>query len=128
MNEIARRLDIRKATVSRWLARDAYEDARGWRKGTYRTHTEDEAERVIELKKARIKNKAYFLGSPHIRMDYAKTFPKAELPSLWFFDKVVRDSGLQTHEPKKRKNGQDIVKRLRFPIKSVDGLGRIQQV
>jgi hypothetical protein len=79
------------------------------------------------LKKSRIDQKKYFLGSPHIRMDYAKEFPKETLPSLWFFDKVVRDAGLQTHEPKKKKKGQDIVKRLRFPITSIIKLGRIQQ-
>lgn len=127
LNEIARRLDVRKATVSRWLTSETYEDARGWQKGTYRTHTEEETERIVVLKKARIEKKKYFLGSPHVRMDYAKQFPKEKLPSVWFFDKVVRDAGLQTHEPKKRKKGQDIVKRLRFPIKSIVGLGRIHQ-
>lgn len=60
-------------------------------------------------------------------MDYAKQFPKEPLPSLWFFDKTVRDAGLQTHEPKKRTKGQNIVKRLRFPIRSILSLGRIQQ-
>lgn len=60
-------------------------------------------------------------------MDYAKEFPTEKLPSLWFFDKVVRDAGLQTHEPKKRTKGQDRVKRLRFPIQSIIKLGRIQQ-
>lgn len=60
-------------------------------------------------------------------MDYAKTFPHDPLPSLWFFDKAVRDAGLQTHEPKKRIKGMDIVKRLRFPIQSIVKLGRLQQ-
>jgi len=127
LNEIARRLSIRKATVSAWLKRDTYEDGRGWQKGTYRTHTKEEEKRIVALKKYRIEKKMYFLGSPHIQMDYAKQFPEEELPSVWFFDKVVRDAGLQTHEPKKRKKGQDIVKRLRFPIKSIVRLGRIQQ-
>ena len=60
-------------------------------------------------------------------MDYAKQFPNDTLPSLWFFDKTVRDAGLQTHEPKKRKRQQGIVERLRFPIKSIVTLGRIHQ-
>lgn len=60
-------------------------------------------------------------------MDYAKKFVHDPLPSLWFFDKTVRDAGLQTHEPKKRTKGQNIVERLRFPIRSILGLGRIQQ-
>jgi len=79
------------------------------------------------LKRARISRHAYFLGSPYIRMDYAKRFPQEPLPSLWFFDKAVRNAGLQTHEPKKRIKGMDIVKRLRFPIQSIVKLGRIQQ-
>lgn len=95
--------------------------------GTYRTHTNDEAARIITLKQERIDRKAYFLGSPHIRMDYAKKFPSDPLPSVWFFDKAVRDAGLQTHKPKKRTKGMDIVKRLCFPIQSIVGLGRIQQ-
>lgn len=81
----------------------------------------------MTLKQARIDRRAYFLGSPYIRMDYAKQFPQEPLPSLWFFDKAVRDAKLQTHEPKKRTKGMDIVKRLRFPIKSIVQLGRIQQ-
>lgn len=60
-------------------------------------------------------------------MDYAKRFPRDPLPSIWFFDKAVRDAGLQTHEPKKRTKGMDIVKRLRFPMQSIVKLGRIQQ-
>jgi len=84
-------------------------------------------QRVVSLKQARIGRHAYFLGSPYIRMDYAKQYPKEPLPSLWFFDKAVRTAGLQTHEPKKRTKGMDIVKRLRFPIQSIVTLGRIQQ-
>lgn len=60
-------------------------------------------------------------------MDYAKKFPEDPLPSLWFVNDVVRQNGLQTHEPKKRTKGQNIVSRLKFPIRSIVGLGRIQQ-
>jgi hypothetical protein len=118
---------VQTKTVSHWLSIERYADGRGWKKGGYRTHTQEEAERIVALKKARIEQKKFFLGSPHIRMDYAKRFPEETLPSEWFFSKVVRDAGLQTHEPKKRTKGQDRVKRLRFPIKSIIGLGRIQQ-
>lgn len=79
------------------------------------------------MKQARINGKQYFLGSPHIQMDYSKTYPLDHLPSLWFFDEAVRKAGLQTHEPKKRKKGRNIVSRLLFPIKCIVGLGRIQQ-
>lgn len=127
MKETARRLSIHKATIRRWRSIATYEDNRGFEKGSYRTHTKEETTRIVELKKSRIEKKKYFLGSPHIRMDYAKQFPEDDLPSLWFFDKVVRDAGLQTHEPKKKTKGQDRVKRLRFPVKSIVGLGRIQQ-
>lgn len=79
------------------------------------------------MKQARINGKKYFLGSPHIQMDYVKAYPQDQLPSLWFFDEAVRKAGLQTHEPKKRKKGQNIVSRLLFPVKSIVDLGRIQQ-
>ena len=82
---------------------------------------------MVTLKQARLDRRAYFLSSPHIRMDYAKQFPRDSLPSLWFFDQAVRDAGLQTHQPKQRTKGMDIVKRLRFPIQSIVKLGRIQQ-
>lgn len=127
MNEISRRLGVSKPTVISWLKKSEYAEGRGWRPGAYRTHTENETTRIIELKKERIKNKAYFNGSPYIRMDYHKRYPKENLPSLWFFDKVVRGAGLQTHEPRKRKKGQGIVERLRYPVRSIAKLGRIQQ-
>ena len=126
VNAIARRLGIRKATVIDWLGRGSYEERRGWKQGR-RTYTPDEEERVALLKRERIDGKKYFLGAPHVRMDYAKRFPGDPLPSLWFVNDVVRRRGLQTHEPKKRSRGQDIVSRLKFPVRSIVGLGRIQQ-
>ena len=122
MNEIARRLGIRKATIIDWLKRESYEERRGWNQGR-RVYTTDEEERVASLKRERIDRKRYFLGAPHVRMDYAKKFPDDPLPSLWFVHDVVRRQGLQTHEPKKRKKGQNIVSRLKFPMRSIVGLG-----
>lgn len=127
VNEIARRLRIRKPTIIEWLGRASYVEGRGWKRGVYRTHTAAEAQRIVALKRARLDRPAYFLGSPHIRMDYAKQFPREPLPSLWFFDQAVRDAGLQTREPRQRTKGMDIVKRLGFPIQSIVKLGRIQQ-
>lgn len=124
---ISIQLGIRKPTIIAWLAKKEYEEQRGWVKNKFRTHTQTEHQRIVELKQARITGKQYFLGSPHIQMDYAKTYPKDLLPSLWFFDEAVRKARLQTHEPKKRKKGQNIVSRLLFPIKSIVGLGKIQQ-
>ncbi len=84
-------------------------------------------ERVIALKQARIDQQKYFLGSPHIQMDYAKRYQAEDRPSLWFIDESVRRAGLQTHAPKKRTKGQNIIQRHRYPIKTIVGLGRIQQ-
>lgn len=72
-------------------------------------------------------DKRYFVGAPHVQMQYAKLHPSDKLPSLWFVKDVVKRHGLQTHEPKKRKKGQSIVSRLKFPIRSIVSLGRIQQ-
>lgn len=82
---------------------------------------------MVSLKRGRIDGKKYFLGAPYIRMDYAKKFPNDPLPSLWFMNDVTRRHNLQTHEPKKRKKGQNIVSRLKFPIRSIVSLGRIHQ-
>lgn len=126
MKEIARNLHIRKATIIDWLKRESYVERRGWKQGR-RIYTGDEEERVASLKRERIDGKKYFVGTPYVRMDYAKKFPNDPLPSLWFVNDVVRRHGLQTHEPKKRSKGQNIVSRLKFPIRSVVGLGKIQQ-
>jgi hypothetical protein len=126
VNEIARRLDIRKATIITWLKSDTYEEGRGWKLGK-RTHTDEEEARIVTIKEEMIKEKRYFLGAPYVRMRYAKSYTNNPTPSLWFVDDVVRRHRLQTHEPKQRTKGMDIVKRLRFPIRSIIGLGRIQQ-
>lgn len=84
-------------------------------------------ERVISLKQARIDREKYFLGAPYVQMDYAKRYPREDPPSLWFINESVRLAGLQTQTPKKRSRGQDIVRRQRFPIKTIVGLGRIHQ-
>jgi hypothetical protein len=124
---IARKLGIRRPTIVQWLSQESYADDRGWTEGIKRSHTSSEEERIVALKQKRIDEKRFFLGSPYIQMDYAKQFPTDPLPSLWFFDDVTRRNGLQTHEPKKRTKGQNIVSRLKFPIASIIGLGKIQQ-
>jgi len=127
LRQIARRLGVSRPTLIGWLKQEAYADARGWTKGTFRKYTPLVRDRVIALKQARIDQEKYFLGSPHIQMDYAKRYPKGSAPSLWFIDESVRSAGLQTHAPKKRTKGQNIIQRHRFPIQTVVGLGRIQQ-
>ncbi len=103
-----------------------YQEKRGWSKDRKRSHTEIEEQRIIFLKKERI-NKNYFVGAPHVQMDYSKQFSKDPLPSEWFVKEVTRKAGLQTHEPKKRSKGKDIVSRLLFPVKSIVGLGKVHQ-
>lgn len=125
--KIARELSVSRPTIIRWLSKESYTDDRGWTEGAKRSHTEIEEERVVTLKQKRIDAKSFFLGSPYIQMDYAKQFPDDSLPSMWFIDDVVRRNGLQTREPKKRSKGQNIVSRLKFPIASIMGLGKIQQ-
>lgn len=119
-------LNIRKPTIIQWLKQTEYQENRGWIKDTKRSHTDEEEQRIIALKEARNKEK-YFVGAPHVQMDYAKQFPKDPLPSEWFIKEVTRRAKLQTHEPKKRTKGQNIVSRLLFPITSIVGLGKIHQ-
>lgn len=125
--EISRTLRVSRPTIIRWLEQKSYTDERGWADGTKRSHTDIEEERIVALKQKRIGEKKYFLGTEYIQMDYAKQYPNDPLPSAWFFDEVVRKHGLQTREPKERTKGQNIVSRLKFPIKSITGLGRIHQ-
>ena len=118
---------MQRPTLRAWFDNEGYQDRRGWSKGTLRKYTPRVRERVIALKRARINQQKYFLGSPYVQMDYVKRYPQEELPSLWFIDESVRSAGLQTHAPKKRTQGQNIVQRHRFPIKTIVGLGRIHQ-
>jgi len=126
-SEIARILDVRRPTIVHWAGKDSYGDNRGWEKGNRRKYTTREIDRIVSLKKKRVDEKKYFLGTPYIRMDYEKQFDTEPLPSKWFFDEVIRANHLQTHAPKRKSNGQNIVSRLKFPIQSIIRLGRIQQ-
>lgn len=119
-------LGIRRATIRAWLAHGTYEEGRGWKLGK-RIHTDGEEERIVAIKRAMIDERRYFVGAPYVQMRYAKTYRDDPLPSVWFVKDVVRRYGLQTHEPKKRRKGQNIVSRLQFPIRSIVTLGRIQQ-
>lgn len=125
--EIARRLGVSRPTLMAWFQHEHYQDRRGWAKGELRRYSEAVRARVIALKRSRIEQEKYFLGAPYVQMDYAKRYPKEEAPSLWFINESVRQAGLQTHRPQKRTRGKDIVKRLRFPVKTIVTLGRIQQ-
>jgi len=125
--EIARRLDVRRATLIAWFRHEHYQDRRGWAKGELRKYRHAVRERVIRLKRLRIDQQKYFLGAPYVQMDYAKRYPREEAPSLWFINESVRIAGLQTQTRRKRSKGKDIVKRQRFPIKTIVSLGRIHQ-
>jgi len=124
--EISRLLGVRKQTIIGWLKRKDYRDSRGWKKNCKRTHTDLEEQRIITIKQSRVKGN-YFVGAPYVLMDYNKQYSDETLPSEWFVKEVTRRAGLQTHEPKKRSKGQNIVSRLYFPIKSIIGLGKIHQ-
>jgi hypothetical protein len=108
------------------LQQDAYEDNRGWHKGQARLYTDSAvAERICTLKRSRIKNNKYFLGSQYVQMDYAKQYPQEELPSIWFIDKTIRQAGLQTRKPKKHRKGGS--QYLLYPVQSIRNLGYVHQ-
>lgn len=124
--DIARLLSVSRPTLDRWLAEDEYLDGRGWVKGKGRTYVDDTVKtRVVDLRNARTREKRYFIGSDHLRMDYAKAYPGDALPSEWFVEEVIRSEGLQTKKPKKRVKGGS--KYLLYPTESIKTLGYIQQ-
>ncbi len=108
------------------VSQDTYQDNRGWQKGQARLYTDSEiAERICAIKRNRIENKKYFVGSEYVQMDYAKQYPDEELPSIWFIDKTIRLSGLQTRKPKKRKKGGS--EYLLYPVQAIRDLGSVHQ-
>jgi len=58
-------------------------------------------------------------------MDYAKQYPHEEPPSIWFIDKTIRQSGLQTRKPKKRTKGGS--QYLLYPVQAIRALGSVHQ-
>lgn len=81
----------------------------------------------MTLKQQRIAARSYLQGAEHIQMDYALAHPTDDLPSLWFIGDVFRKHDLQTKRPTPKGKQQGIVERLKFPIRSIIGLGTIQQ-
>jgi hypothetical protein len=125
-SEIARTLGVRRATIIRWLKQDQYNESRGWRKGQARKYTDSKiADRICMLKRQRIEQNKYFLGSEYVQMDYARLYPNQQLPSIWFIKKAVRQAGLQTRKPKKHRKGGS--QYLLYPVQSIRNLGAVQQ-
>ena len=124
--EISELLGIRRATIVAWLQQEQYADSRGWQIGQPRIYTDAEiAERICSIKRKRIENKNYFVGSEYVQMDYAKRYPENRLPSIWFIDKTVRQTGLQTRKPKERKKGGS--EYLLYPVQAIRSLGSVHQ-
>ena len=124
--QISQILKIRKPTIIKWLNQDTYEDNRGWQKGQARTYSDSAiSERICAIKRTRIENKNYFVGSNYVHMDYAKQFPDQEPPSVWFIDKTIRQAGLQTKKPKKHKKGG--AEYLLYPVQAIKELGAVHQ-
>ena len=65
------------------------------------------------------------MGSEYVQMDYAKHYPREQLPSIWFIDEAIRKAGLQTRKPKKYKKGGS--QYLLYPAQSIRDLGSVQQ-
>jgi predicted transcriptional regulator len=124
--QISKILNIRKPTIIKWLSQDNYNENRGWYKGHARKYTDTKiANRICALKRKRIENRSYFVGSNYVQMDYAKQYSCVNLPSIWFIDKTIRHVGLQTKKPKTHKKGGS--QYLLYPIQLIKNLGYIQQ-
>ena len=124
-SQIAEALRLRRATVIEWLGREAYIDNRGWKQGRARKHTDPAmVKRICRLKQRRVHDN-YLVGSEYVQMDYCKSYPSQEVPSVWFIDSVVRKAGLQTRKPKTKRRGGSAY--LLYPVVSMHRLGLIQE-
>lgn len=122
--EIAKLLNVRRPTIVAWLKRETYQDERGWKAGKHRKYSEEINQRIRELKQKRIDHN-YFVGSDHVRKDYAIQNPSSILPTESHIDAVVRRAGLQTKKPKERRKGS--AQYLLFPDQCIRSLGYVQQ-
>ena len=107
------------------MSQDTYKETRGWQKGQSRIYESNLAERICTVKRQRVENNKFFVGSEYVQMDYAKQYQDEQLPSIWFIKKAVRQAGLQTRKPKKRKKGGS--QYLLYPVQAIKGLGSVQQ-
>ncbi len=107
------------------MSQDTYKETRGWQKGQSRTYESNIAERICTVKRQRVENNKFFVGSEYVQMDYAKQYPDEQLPSIWFIKKAVRQAGLQTRKPKKRRKGGS--QYLLYPVQAIKDLGSVQQ-
>jgi len=82
-------------------------------------------DRICTLKRQRIEQNKYFVGSEYVQMDYAKKHPDHQLPSLWFIQHTIRQAGLQTRKPKRHRKGGS--QYLLYPAQSIRNLGTVQQ-
>jgi hypothetical protein len=124
-SEISNILGIRRATIISWLRQNQYEEGRGWQSGQARIYDPKASERICDIKRKRIENRNYFVGSNYVQMDYAKHYPHEQLPSIWFIEQTIRQAGLQTRKPKKHKKGG--AEYLLYPVQLIRNLGYVQQ-
>lgn len=82
-------------------------------------------DRICTLKRQRIEQNKYFVGSEYVQMDYEKKYPDHQLPSLWFIQHTIRQAGLQTRKPKRHRKGGS--QYLLYPVQSIRNLGSVQQ-
>ena len=125
-SEITRKLHIKRETVLNWLKTETYQDNRGWPEGKYRTHTDLEEERILEIRDRIVKKeRRYYWGKDVIQKEYRKLYPDDPLPTFWFIDEVIRRHHLQVAEPKKRK--KDITRYLHYPYNLIKELGKTHE-
>lgn len=108
------------------MKKEEYAENRGWQTNRQRKYDDDAVvQRICDLKRERLSRKKYFVGSPYVQMDYVKQYPGEEIPSTWFIDKTVRQAGLQTRQPKKRRSGGS--EYLLYPVQAIRELGYVHQ-
>jgi len=113
---------VTRITVRNWLTHGEYQDERGLKNRKYSNEVD---QRICVIKKARVDGNKYFVGSPHVQMDYAKNYSKDLLPTVSHIKEVIRKAGLQTRKPKKRVKGGSAY--LLYPVQSIRNLGYVHQ-
>lgn len=115
-----------RKTIIKWLGQKDYQEKRGWRKDKARKYIDKSIDiKICKIKKGRIINNCYFVGSPYVQMDFANQYPQNSLPRVWYIDKVIRGAGLQTKKPKTRRVGGS--EYLLYPVQCIKNLGYVQQ-
>ncbi len=121
IRKIAKHLVSGRDNVSRWVNMTDAEinsDNRGWEKNRLRKYQQNDADKIISIRKDLEKEESYFWGDKVVKANYIKQTGKDI--SLWFVGSQLKKYGITKSHSKKKKGGSRYMK---YPVTTLSKLG-----